>query len=76
VALPTFIGAYYGRAHYTQILGLIFPLAIIAEAAGPIMAGAINDAMGTYTLAFAIITGFSTVGLVCAILAYPPKSPE
>ena len=76
VALPTFIGAYYGRAHYAQILGLIFPLAIIAEAAGPIMAGAINDAMGTYTLAFAIITGFSTVGLVCAILAYPPKSPE
>lgn len=76
VALPTFIGAYYRRAHYAQILGLIFPLAIIAEAAGPIMAGAINDAMGTYTLAFAIITGFSTVGLVCAILAYPPKSPE
>ena len=76
VALPTFIGAYYGRAHYAQILGLIFPLAAIAEAAGPIMAGAINDAMGTYTLAFAIITGFSTVGLVCAILAYPPKSPE
>lgn len=76
VALPTFIGAYYGRAHYARILGLIFPLATIAEAAGPIMAGAINDAMGTYTLAFAIITGFSTVGLVCAILAYPPKSPE
>jgi len=76
VALPTFIGAYYGRIHYAQILGLIFPLAIIAEAAGPIIAGAINDAMGTYIPAFAIITGFSTVGLICAILAYPPKPTE
>jgi len=76
VALPTFIGAYYGRTHYAQILGLIFPLAIVGEAAGPILAGAINDAMGTYIPAFAIITSFSTVGLLCAILAYPPKAPE
>ena len=76
VALPTFIGAYFGRTHYAQILGLIFPLAVIAEAAGPLMAGAINDAMGTYIPAFAIITGFSTVGLACAIFAYPPKPPE
>ena len=76
VALPIFIGAYYGRAHYAQILGLIFPLAIIAEAVGPIIAGAINDVMGTYTPAFAIITIFSTVGLVCAVFAYPPKLPE
>ena len=76
VALPTFIGAYYGRTNYAQILAFIFPLATIAEAAGPIIAGAINDAMGTYTPAFAIITGFSTVGLACAIFAYPPKPPE
>jgi len=76
VALPSFIGAYYGRTHYAQILGLIFPLAIVGEAAGPIIAGVINDAMGTYIPAFAIITGFSTVGLLCAILAYPPKAPE
>lgn len=76
VALPTFIGAYYGRTHYAQILGIIFPLAIIAEAAGPLIGGVINDAMGTYVPAFAIITGLSTVGLVCAIFAYPPKTPE
>lgn len=75
VALPTFIGAYYGRIHYSQILGLIFPLIILSEAAGPVIAGAINDAMGTYMLAFIIITGLSTVGLVCAIFAYPPKAP-
>jgi len=76
VALPTFIGAYYGRTNYAKILGLIFPVAIVTEAVGPIVAGVINDAMGTYMPAFAIITGFSAVGLLCAILAYPPKAPE
>lgn len=72
VALPTFIGTYYGRANYAQILGFIFPLAIIAEAIGPIMAGFIHDTMGTYTPAFAIVTGCSAMGLICAILARPP----
>ncbi len=75
VALPTFIGAYYGRIHYSQILGLILPLIILAEAAGPVIAGAINDAMGTYMLAFIILTVSSTAGLVCTIFAYPPKAP-
>ena len=75
VALPTFIGAYYGRIHYSQILGLIFPMIILSEAAGPVIAGAINDTIGTYTFAFIIICGLSTVGLVCAIFAYPPKAP-
>ena len=73
VALPTFIGVYYERAHYVQTLGLIFPLAIVAEAIGPLMAGAIYDTMGTYMPAFAIVTGFSGVGLICTILARPPE---
>jgi MFS family permease len=76
VALPTFIGAYYGRAHYTQILGLLFPLTLIAEAAGPVIAGAINDALATYIPALVIVAVFSTVGLICAVLACPPKPPE
>ena len=72
-ALPTFVGGYYGRTHYAQILGLIFPLTTVAEAVGPVLAGAIYDATATYTLAFAIVVAFSSVGLVCAILARPPS---
>jgi OFA family oxalate/formate antiporter-like MFS transporter len=30
-ALPTFVGSYYGRKHYAQILGMIFPVALVAE---------------------------------------------
>ncbi|UCH02471.1 MAG: MFS transporter [Candidatus Bathyarchaeota archaeon] len=73
VALPTFIGEYYERTYYAQILGTIFPLGTIAEAMGPVLAGAIHDATATYTLAFTLVTAFSLVGLVCAILVRPPK---
>jgi len=71
-ALPTFIGGYYGRTYYAQILGLILPVGMIAEAMGPVLAGAIYDATTTYTPAFVIITATSLVGLVSAILARPP----
>jgi MFS family permease len=73
VALPTYIGAYYGRSHYAQILGLIFPLTLIAEAAGPLMAGAIYDTTGTYIPAFISLVAFSGIGLLCAVFTQPPK---
>jgi MFS family permease len=73
VALPTFVGSYFGRKHYAQIMGFIFPLSMVVEAVGPLMAGAIYDATGTYTIAFMITTGFCVVGLICAILARKPQ---
>ena len=72
-ALPTFIGAYYGRAHYAQILGIVFPVAIAAEAVGPSLAGGIFDAMGGYQIVFATLVVVSSIGLVCAVFARPPK---
>jgi len=72
-AFPTFVGRYYGRAHYAQILGWIFPLVLATEAVGPVLAGAIYDATTTYAPAFIIVATFSFVGLICAILAHPPK---
>ena len=72
-SLPTFVGGYYGRTHYAQILGLIFPLTTVAEAVGPVLAGAIYDVTATYTLAFIVVIAFSSAGLICAILARPPK---
>jgi MFS family permease len=73
VALPVFVGAYYGRAHYTQILGIMVPVIILADAVGPILTGAIYDALGTYVPAFMVITGLSVIGLVCAMRAHPPN---
>jgi MFS family permease len=73
VALLTFVGTYYGSAHYAQILGIIFPLTIVVEAVGPIMAGAIHDTTGTYMPAFAIIIGANVIGLICTFFARRPS---
>jgi MFS family permease len=75
-AMPTFIGSYYGRAHYAQILGVVFALGLAALAAGPVVAGAIYDATTTYIPAFALITALSLVGLICAFLARQPRLPQ
>ena len=72
-ALPTFVGGYYGRTYYAQILGIIFPLSTVAEAVGPVLAGAIYDATTTYTPAFAVVAAISLMGLVSAILTRPPR---
>jgi cyanate permease len=72
-ALPTFLGSYYGRTHYAQILGFVFPVAIVAEAIGPPLAGAVFDATGGYGPILALLIATSLVGLICAIFARPPK---
>jgi len=75
-ALPTFVGAYYGRAHYAQILGVVFALGITIEAAAPAVAGVIYDITATYMPAFAIVAAFSLVGLICTFMARQPKPPH
>lgn len=75
-ALPIFIGSYYGSAHYPQILGVIVPFYITAEAAAPAIVGAIYDATTTYTLAFALVAALSLAGLICAFLTRQPKLPQ
>jgi len=72
-SLPTFIGNYYGRAIFPQIFGVIFAVGAIFQAAAPISAGAIFDAVGIYTPAFMILVVFSVIGLFCAFLVRPPK---
>ena len=72
-ALPTFLGSYYGRTHYAEILGFVFPVVIVAEAIGPPLAGAVFDATGGYQPILALLVAISLVGLICAIFARPPK---
>lgn len=75
-AKPTIIGAYYGRAHFARIMGMIFPVSYVFLAAGPAVGGAVFDAFGTYKPAFVILIIFSFIGLLCAFLARQPKVPK
>jgi len=73
VALPTFFGAYFGRARYAQILGWTMPITTLVGAVGGPLAGVIHDATGSYMMAFIIAVAFLVIGVVCALLARPPK---
>ena len=76
VALPTILGRYYGRTHYAQILGRLMPFTAAAGAGGPLLAGYIHDSTGTYQLVFTVLIVASIIGLVCALMARPPKVPS
>jgi MFS family permease len=74
-AIATFIGAYYPREHYAQVIGVVLPFFVVAQSLMALAVGAIYDATRHYTLAFIIIAVCSSVGLICALRARPPKQP-
>ena len=73
VALPTIVGEYFGRTRYPQIMGFAFPLCLVAESMGPVIAGAIYDTTATYTLAFILVTFASLLVLIGAVLLRRPQ---
>jgi len=75
-ALPTFIGAYYGRVHFAPIQGVAYALGLTAFAVGPTVAGFVYDAAFTYTPVFVIIIACCLVGLICAFMVRKPRLPR
>jgi MFS family permease len=72
-ALPTFVGAYYPRDRYAQVIGVVFPFQIISQAIAGTIAGAIYDATASYTPAFITAAVFSLSGLFFAFMARKPR---
>jgi sugar phosphate permease len=72
-AMPTFLGAYYPRERYVQILGLILPFHVMTQAASAVVVGVIHDTTNAYTTAFIIMGACALVGMMCAFLTRPPK---
>jgi MFS family permease len=72
-AMPIFIGVYYSRRVYSQLIGFAMALNIGAVAISGTIAGLIYDARGSYTLAFTIVICFTLIGLVSVFLARKPE---
>jgi cyanate permease len=73
-ALPTFVGNYYPRDRYAQVMGIVFPFQVISNAISAAFAGFIFDATGNYTPAFTTAAIFSLAGMFCAFMARRPKT--
>ena len=73
--LPVIYADYFGRRSIGTIRGITHPVVMIANAAGPLIAGLIFDIRGDYSLAFQIFGGVTLAGAALAWFAKPPRVP-
>jgi MFS family permease len=65
--------SYYGREHLGSIRGVAMPFLVIATAGGPQFAARLQDATGSYTMAFLIFAGGWAVAVFLVLFARPPR---
>jgi len=73
VLMPNMLAAYFGRNHYSMIVGWTAPIVTLLSAVSPALAGMLHDRTGHYVLPFAIAAALAFAGIGIALLAKPPK---
>jgi MFS transporter, OFA family, oxalate/formate antiporter len=71
--LPIAWADYFGRANYAAIRSVALSAQVLAQAAGPLLSGALHDWTGNYTLSlhcFAVLSAFS---ILAALMARRPR---
>ena len=69
---PAIVGDFFGRVAAGSIVGFLFMLAGSLAAWGPLVAGAVHDATGSYRLAFHLAVGANLVAVAVLTAARPP----
>jgi MFS family permease len=75
VTYPPILADYFGRAHAGAIVGGLFAIAGSASAVGPVAAGLVRDATGSYALAFAGSAAVNLLALLLGAGCRPPGDP-
>lgn len=70
--LPIAWADYFGRRSYGAIRGVALTVQVLAQAAGPVMSGALRDASGNYDLSLTTFAVLSFAGCAAALFAAPP----
>ncbi len=73
VFLPHTMGAYFGRRHFSRIVGWTTPVVTLASAVSPMLAGFLYDKTGSYTLPFSIAAALVFGCILLALMARPPR---
>jgi MFS family permease len=73
--LPVLYSDYFGRQSIGTIRGITHPVVMVANAAGPLLAGIIFDVRGDYSLAFQIFGTVTLIGAILVWFAKPPRRP-
>jgi len=76
VLMPNMLGAYFGRAHYSRIVGWIAPIMTLAGAISPPLAGYLYDGTGTYLWAFIVCALLVFAAMAIAFVIRPPDDRQ
>jgi MFS family permease len=66
---------YFGRESYGAIRGMALSTQVVAQAAGPLLAGALYDLTGSYQLPLQVFAALSVLAIAAALAAKQPGSP-
>jgi OFA family oxalate/formate antiporter-like MFS transporter len=67
---------YYGRRHLGTIRGITLPAQIGGQAVGPVTAGLVFDATGSYRMVFLVFAAVVALGSLLVLTAVPPSHAD
>ncbi len=67
---------YFGSTSFGKIMGLSSLIVMFGMMGGPLVAGTLADATGSYRLGFTILALMAGAGLIFFVLATPPRPPD
>jgi MFS family permease len=67
------VGDFFGHAQAGSLVGFLFMLAGSVGAWGPLVAGALHDATGTYRTVFLLSAGFNVLAVTLLATCRPPR---
>jgi sugar phosphate permease len=70
--LPIAWADYFGRANYASIRGLALSAQVVAQAAGPLLSGALHDSTDNYERSLECFAALSSLGVLAALSARGP----
>ncbi|MCC6534076.1 MAG: MFS transporter [Burkholderiales bacterium] len=70
--LPIVWADYFGRTSYGAIRGVALSMQVLAQACGPLAAGALRDAYGDYTRSLMLFAALSGLAVLVALAAARP----
>jgi MFS family permease len=73
VLMPNLLSAYFGRTHYSRIVGWTSPMITIVCAASPLVAGFLYDVTGKYFFSFSLSALLIFASVILALLSRPPR---
>ncbi|HOJ52219.1 MAG TPA: MFS transporter [Syntrophales bacterium] len=72
VTIPGLTADFFGRAHYSRLMGWVAPIITVAGAISPLLAGYLRDWTGSYRLPFVIALFVALGGALCSMLMKAP----